>query len=75
MVALRWADGVVNCPRCGSVKIYALRTMVETRLEGMAASMTNMIGGVRAEIASKIAAEGGHDLEQSLQEVHQRVAL
>lgn len=53
----------------------ALRTMVETRLEGMAASMTNMIGGVRAEIANKLAAEGGHDLEQSLQEVHQRVAL
>ncbi len=52
-----------------------LRTMMEARLEGMAASMSEMVGGVRAELASRISGDGGLDIDQSLQEVHQRVAL
>ncbi len=52
-----------------------LRTMVEARLDDMAKSMTQMVGGVRAEIAGKLGAEGSLDIDQSLQEVHQRVAL
>ncbi len=27
LVAHRWPDGVVNCPRCGSVNVYPLKTM------------------------------------------------
>jgi localization factor PodJL len=59
----------------GAGETDTLRTMVEQRLETMAATMTEMVGGVRAEIESKVASAGdGGDVEAALADVNRRVA-
>lgn len=53
----------------------ALRAMMEERLEGMAASVAKVVGGMRAEIASKLeAGDTLPDIENALSEVNRRVA-
>ncbi len=62
-----------SAPGAGA-ETEALRTLVEQRLDSMAASMTEMVGGVRAEIEGRIGGEAGPEMEAALADVNRRVA-